>query len=261
MKSILLDRRGKHTAVVTINNPGKQNSLDTAMMNGLKETLQQAGSDSTIRILYLTGTGDTAFSTGVFLKDIVSFRNTSEARAYAGLLESTMDALYNLPKPVIALINGYALGGGFGLALSSDIRIMAGHGRIGFPAVRIGAILPQGCTERLIGLAGAGRAKELLLTGRQIDADEALKNGLVHYVVKDRKALFAKADEIAEQILQGAPRALSMTKAAVNHHVNERIRRSSLYSPDNFAYLASTDDWNRRISAFLNRKNNKSRQD
>ncbi len=257
MKSILLDKRGKHVAVVTINNPAKQNALDAGMMDELTAMLKKVEDDKAARIIYLTGAGNASFSTGAFLKDLVEFRDASQARAFAELLKSTMDALFNFPRPVISLINGYALGGGFGLAMSSDIRIMTEAGRIGFPAVKIGAILPHGCTLRLIGLVGTGHAKELLLTGRQVKADEALRMGLVHYVVEDRESLFSKADELSEQIMQGSSLALSMAKATVNQHTNELIYRYSLYSPDNFAYLSSTEDWNKRISAFLNRKNNK----
>lgn len=257
MKSILLDKYTKHTAVITINNPDKQNALDAGMLKDLAATLREVEYDKASQVLYITGSGDTAFSTGVLLKPLIEFSDQSDARAFAELLESTMDALFNFPKPVLALINGYALGGGFGIALSSDIRVITERSKIGFPAVKIGAILPSGCTYRLLELAGAGYTKELLLTGRQVTAEEALSMGLVNHIVKDRVSLFSKADELAKQIMEGAPQALAMTKATVNHHTGELTRRYKLYSPDNFAYLSSTKEWHARISAFLNRKNNK----
>ena len=254
MKTISLDNYNNHTALITIHNPTKQNAFDAALLTELAGKLKTVEDSRTFRAVYITGEGDQAFSTGVFLKDLIEFGSISAARGFAALLESTMDRLFNFPKPVIALINGYALGGGFGLAMSSDIRIMTANATIGFPAVKIGAILPSGCTYRLISLVGAGHAKELLLTGRHVHADEALKIGLVNSVVRDKKALFQKADELAELIMQGAPQALSMTKITVNKHANELISRYGLYSQDNFAYLSSTQDWQERIQNFLHRK-------
>ncbi len=254
MKTISLERHNRHTALITINNPEKQNAFDAGLLTDLKAKLRAVENDKTCRILYITGSGDRAFSTGVFLKDLIEFDTTSDARNFAALLESAMDRLFNFPKPVLALINGYALGGGFGLAMSSDIRIMTEGSKIGFPAVKIGAILPSGCTYRLISLVGAGHAKELLLTGRHVTAEEALKIGMVNYVVRDKKALFEKADELAELIMEGSPQALSMTKITVNKHANELIYRYGLYSPDNFAYLSDTRDWQERIHRFMNRK-------
>ncbi len=255
MSSILIEKREKGIVVLTIDSPGKQNAFNASMLEELQTTLERLKKNKDIKILYITGSGDKSFSAGVFLKDLVEFADPAEARVYAELLESTMDRLFNFPKPVIALINGYALGGGFGIAMSSDIRIMTENAVIGFPAVRIGAILPAGCTYRLLELAGAGKAKELLLTGRHVKSDEALNMGLVNYVVKDRESLFAKADEISEQILQASGHALAMTKATVNQHTNELIYRYSLYSSDNFAYLFTTKDWKERIDSFLKRKN------
>jgi enoyl-CoA hydratase len=254
MKTISVERHNSHIAIITINNPEKQNAFDADLLTELKARLRAVENDKTYRILYITGSGDKAFSTGVFLKDLIEFSSTSDARNFAVLLESTMDMLFNFSKPVIALINGYALGGGFGLALSSDIRIITEDSKIGFPAVKIGAILPSGCTYRLISLVGAGYTKELLLTGRHITAEEALKMGMVNYVVKDKKAMFQKADELSELLMEGSPNALSMTKITVNKHANELIHRYGLYSPDNFAYLSSTKDWQERIYRFLNRK-------
>ncbi|MGB9735127.1 MAG: enoyl-CoA hydratase/isomerase family protein [bacterium] len=257
MRNITLDRYNSYVALITINNPEKQNAFDAAILNELLELLKDIEKDKSFRTVYITGSGENAFSSGVFLKDLVEFKDTTEARNYASLLDATMDGLYNLPKPVIAMINGYALGGGFGLAMSSDIRIITHGARIGFPAVKIGAILPPGCTYRLISLIGAGRAKELLLTGRYVTAEEALSMGMVNYVVKDREALFKKADELTQMILEGPDTALAITKATVNKHTNELIYRYNLYSPDNFAYLFTTKDWQERIHKFLNRKNTK----
>ncbi len=254
MKTIVLERHRKHTAIITISNTAKQNAFDALLLQELGERLDEAEQDRTYRVLYLRGAGDKAFSTGVFLKDLVRFNSTSGARDFAVLLESTMDRLFNFPKPVIALIHGYALGGGFGLALSSDIRIMTGDAQIGFPAVKIGAILPSGCTARLISLIGAGYAKELLLTGRYVGAEEAHRTGMVNYVVRNTAELVPKADELADKIMEGSPHALLMTKNTINSHTNDLISRHALYAPDNFAYLSSTRDWQERISRFLRRK-------
>jgi|YelNatPaOPRAMG01_1025707.scaffolds.fasta_scaffold02489_20 enoyl-CoA hydratase len=254
MKKVTLKRHKEHIALITIDNQDKQNAFDAELLNELKLRLNEVENDTTFKILFITGAGNKSFSSGVFLRDLIQFKNTSSARHFASLLESTMDQLYNLSKPVIALINGYAIGGGFGLAMSSDIRIMTEDAKIGFPAVKIGAILPPGCTYRLISLIGSGRAKELLLTGRYVTADEALNIGMVNYVVKDREALFQKADQLSELIMEGSKEALAITKATVNKHTNELIYRYSLYSSDNFAYLFTTKDWSERINKFLNRK-------
>lgn len=255
MKNLTLDRYHKYIALITINNPEKQNAFDAEILNELSVKLKTIKKDKSFRIVYIIGTGNKSFSSGVFLKDLIEFKDATEAKNYASLLESTMDELYNLPKPVIALINGYAIGGGFGLAMSSDIRIMTQDAKIGFPAVKIGAILPPGCTYRLISLIGAGHTKELLLTGRYVSSDQALSMGMVHYLVKDRNELFKKADEISKLIIEGSDTALAITKATINEHTNELIYRYNLYSSDNFAYLFTTRGWHDRIHKFLNRKN------
>ncbi len=240
-------------AVLTLNRPEKRNAFNFDFLRELEQSVNDIANDATVRLLILTGAGETVFSSGVDLTELIRFKDISQARRFALQLEQTNEALLRLPKPVIAVINGHALGGGFGLASNADVRLLASEAKVGFPAVRLGAILPAGCTLRLNALIGEGRSRELLLSGRLVDATEAQQIGLVNEVLpKDR--LMVRAFEIAESVLSASDEALMMTKQLVNQELLVHIQQYAVASSENFAYLAFTKDWQERIRDFLAKK-------
>jgi enoyl-CoA hydratase len=252
MKYLTIEKQN-HISLLTLNRPEKHNAFHLDFLTELEETIRSLGRDETVRLLIITGAGEKSFSSGVDLSALVEFESIEQARSFALQLESTMSALLCFPKPVIAAINGYAFGGGFGLASNADVRILAESAKIGFPAVRLGAILPVGCTLRLNALIGSGRSRELLLSGRIVDADEALQTGLVNEVVS-KDSLLTRAYEIAKEILKGSDLALEMTKQLTNQELLVQMEQYSLSAAENFAYLAFTEEWKQRIQAFMKKQ-------
>jgi enoyl-CoA hydratase len=240
-------------ATLFIDFPEKHNALNPETMQSLMEALDLLAADDSVRVVIVTGSGNKSFTSGVELDRLVQFEDTSQAREFAFLLDKTLDRFLNFPKPIIAAINGYALGAGLSVAISCDIRVIADSAKVGFPAVRIGAILPMGCTLRLVSLIGRGRALDLLLSGRMLSAKEAEEFGMAEYIVSADQ-LMTKAREIAAHILEGSDLALSMTKQVTNHLLNIDLTTYRNFSADNFAFLSTTKDWNQRISAYLNKE-------
>ncbi len=252
MKYVKLEFR-ENTAVLTLNRPEKRNAFNFEFLQELQKSFETVADNPQARLLILSAAGDSVFSSGVDLSELIRFKNVNEARRFALQLEATNETLLKLPKPVIAVINGHALGGGFGLASNADIRLLASQAKVGFPAVRLGAILPAGCTLRLNALIGAGRTRELLLSGRMVEADEAQSMGLVNEVWP-REKIFNRALEIGEAVLSASDEALMMTKQLVNQELLVQIQQYALASAENFAYLAFTDEWQQRIGDFLKGK-------
>ncbi len=240
-------------ALLTLSRPEKHNAFHLPFLKELEQALHGLQRDESVRLLILTGAGEKSFSSGVDLTALVAFESIEQARAFALQLESTMTTLLRFPKPVIAAINGYAFGGGFGLASNADVRLLTDSAKIGFPAVRLGAILPVGCTLRLNALIGSGRSRELLLSGRIVEADEAVQIGLVNEAVAAEQ-LLPRAYAVAEEILKGSDLALEMTKQMTNRELLVQMEQYSVSAAENFAYLAFTEDWKNRIRAFMNTK-------
>ena len=230
----------------------KYNAFHAELLHELAGLLKKENENPDLKVLIITGEGK-GFSAGVDLKSLLDLDTVEKAREFALLLESTSELIYNFSKPTIALLNGLALGGGFGYATAADIRIMSATAKVGYPAVKLGAILPATCTMYLKALIGDGRTKDLLLTGRMIEADEALSMGLVNYVAEPDKLMdfaFNKAREIME-----APQlALLYTKKTVNFTTQREIEAAKLYAADNFAFLSQTKEWQKRMNAFANKK-------
>lgn len=256
MKNIIVEKQN-NIALLTLNRPQKHNAFHLPFLQELEEAVLEQQRDKTVRLLILTGAGEKSFSSGVDLASLIQFETIEQARTFALQLESAMSTLLRFSKPVIAAINGFAFGGGFGLASNADVRLLQESARIGFPAVRLGAILPVGCTLRLNALIGSGRSRELLLSGRIVDAGEAVRIGLVNEVLS-REKLLPRAFEIAEEILKGSDLALEMTKQITNRDLLIQMEKYSVSAAENFAYLAFTDDWKQRIRTFINRSSRSS---
>ena len=252
MSYITLKKQNEIT-ICTLDRPAKHNAFNLEYLCELEAAFHKLAGDTSCRLVILTGAGNKAFSSGVDLTELIKFESIEEARAFALQLEETMAALLRFSKPLVAAINGFAFGGGFGLASSVDYRVAVDTATIGFPAVRLGAILPVGCTLRLNALVGAGSSRELLLTGRIVDAREALALGLVNKVVQ-AEDLTDTALSVAHEILRGSDQALMLTKQMTNQELLQQMQAYSVSAAENFAYLAFTRDWKQRIQSFLKQK-------
>lgn len=235
--------------LLSFNRPEKHNSFNREFLHDLNAALNLLKKEEELKILIITGAGDRAFSTGADLKELQNLSSIEDARAYALLLEETSEQLFNFPTPVISAINGYALGGGMGYAAATDYRIIGDTAKVGFPAIKLGAILPVTCTLYLKELIGMSHSKDLLLTGRVINAIEAQEMGLVNQVVKTSD-LMKEAYKLAENMIEGSTDAISYTKKTLNSLLSAHIQSQKLYAADNFAYLSQTQEWKKRIGAF-----------
>ena len=238
--------------LLKFNRPEKYNAFNNDLLNELYSLLRKEHTNPDLKVLIITGEGK-AFSSGVDLKALLDLNTVEQAREFALLLESTSELIYNFSKPTIALINGLALGGGFGYATAADIRVMSDAAKVGYPAVKLGAILPATCTMYLKALIGDGRTKDLLLTGRMVEANESLSMGLINYKVQADE-LQDFAFKLARQIMEAPDLVLTYTKNTVNFTTKREIEAAKLYAADNFAFLSQTVEWQKRMRAFAEKK-------
>jgi len=250
--SLIAFKIEKGIGLLKFNRPDKYNAFNTDFLTELSVLLKTEQHNPDLKVLIITGEGK-AFSSGVDLKALLDLKSVEQARNFALLLESTSELIYNFSKPTIAAINGLALGGGFGYATAADIRIMSTTAKVGYPAVKLGAILPATCTMYLKSLIGDGRTKDLLLTGRIIESDEAMSMGLVNYQAAP-EVLLDRAFTVAKQIMEAPELALLYTKNTVNFTTKREIEAAKLYAADNFAFLSQTKEWQKRMQAFADKR-------
>ena len=249
MSLIKVEQLENGIAILSLNRPEVFNSFSIALLSELGRTLGELAEDKLVRILIITGSGEKAFSSGVDLKVLQNFKSIEEAREYALLLEGTSEKLFNFPKPVISAINGYALGGGLGYAASTDYRIASEQAKMGFPAVKLGAILPVTCTLYMTNIIGLTHTRDMLFTGRMLTASEAKELNLVNQVVPHEK-LMEEAIKVAKMMLEGTDMALFYTKKTLNSLLAKDIEVQKIYAADNFAFLSQTKEWKERIMNF-----------
>lgn len=204
-----LERRGA-VAIVTVNQPDKMNSLNSERAEALLETLLKLGKDRSVRAIVLTGAGDRAFIAGADIKQMANL-DRAGATAFARLGHAVARAIETIPPPVIAAVNGFALGGGCELSLACDIRLASTRAVFAQPEVGLGIPPGWGGTQRLPRVVGPGIAAEMILTGRRVDAQEALRIGLVN-AVHAPDELLDKAVAMAGHIAQNSPSAVSASK-------------------------------------------------
>lgn len=249
-ENIRLDQHGP-IAILSINRPKALNALNHDTFAELALISDIVASHAEIAALIITGSGDKAFVAGA---DIVELSQVDSAFAGRELSlggQDVMNQLSNLPIPVIAAINGYALGGGLELALACDLRVASSTAKLGLPEVGLGLIPGFGGTQRLSRLIGQGRAFDLLLTGRQVDAHEALGMGLVNYVTDDP---LSKARELAELMLKQAPLALALVKESVRRGSETHLEAALEIESDLFGLATTTADFREGTSAFLEKR-------
>lgn len=239
-------------AVVTVDRPDKLNALDTALLEELMQTLGDLGGDADVGAVVLTGSGDRSFIAGADIKEMAG-KTPLEARAYSELGQEIAHMLETMRKPTIAAVNGYALGGGCEMALACDVRLASENARFGQPEINLGIIPGWGATQRLARATNIGFAKELILTGRMIDADEALARGLVQHVLAADE-LMPAALEMATTMSGRSPVALHYAKEATNRALHGDIGGNLVHEADLYSIMFSTDDAREGLNAFVEKR-------
>jgi enoyl-CoA hydratase len=237
---------------VTINRPDKLNALNAKAKAELKELFTDLKSDGGIDVVVLTGAGEKAFVAGTDIKELTAL-DTESGKKFSEGGQAVFNAVENLGKPVIAAINGYALGGGCELALACTIRIAAENAKFGQPEVNLGIIPGYGGTQRLARLVGKGKAMELVLTGDQIDAQEALRIGLVNKVVPLAE-LKPTAEAVAQKILSKGQVAVRLSLKAINMTQETTLTDGQALEASLFGVCCGSDDFKEGTKAFLEKR-------
>jgi len=249
--NLLLERDGA-VAIVTINRPTVLNALNSQTVDELRRLMLDLQRDAGVRAIVLTGAGEKAFVAGADINEL-AVQTPTGGREHALTGQHVFDVIENLGKPVIAAINGYALGGGCELAMACTLRIAADTAKIGQPEIALGLIPGYAGTQRLPRLVGKGRAMEMMLTGAPIAADDALRIGLVNRVVPAAD-LQTEARTLAGQLARSAPIALRYIINAVNRGLGMPFAEACQYEATLFGLVASTDDMREGTAAFLEKR-------
>jgi enoyl-CoA hydratase len=248
--TILLERRGP-VAVIRFNRPDKLNAMNARMKEEIIAALRELEADDTVRVAVFTGQGDKAFVAGA---DIGEFKDRTALEAWDIYHRPFLyDAVDRFPKPLIAMINGYCLGGGCELAMACDIRIASDRAEIGQPEISIGIIPGGGGSQRLPRLVGLGKAMQLILTGDRIPAEAAHRVGLVDEVVPHEK-LEARTMEIANKIAEKSPVAVRLAKEAVKASARMPLDEGLRLEQTLFSLVFTTHDKDEGVRAFLEKR-------
>ena len=241
-----------HIAIVIINRPKPLNALNEEVLAALYKKMEELDQNKEVKVVIITGSGEKAFVAGA---DIAAMEkmNCEEAKNFSRLGQKTMDKIANMRSFVIASINGYALGGGCELAMACDIRVASERAKLGIPEVTLGVFPGFGGTQRLPRLVGLGIAKELLATGRQISAEEALRIGLVNKVVKSTD-LVSCCLELAEQISGNSTSAISYGKQAMTQGTETDLSHGLEMEASLFGIVFTTPDQKEGMKAFLEKR-------
>lgn len=249
--NLLTDRRGQ-ILIVTINRPDRMNALDRqTLMEGAK-LIKQLHYEKETRVVIVTGAGDKAFCAGADLKERENM-TMSEVRKYIRAIRDTFTDIENLPMPVICAINGVALGGGLELALACDIRIASQNATLGLTEVTLGIIPGGGGTQRLPRLVGRGKAKEMLLLGLRLTAEEAFNIGLINHIAPEGK-LMDMALEMGEKIVNNPPIAVQQAKIAINRGMEVELKNGLELESEAYEVCIPTKDRLEALAAFKEKR-------
>src|ERR1700754_785583 len=249
-ETLLLEKQDR-VAIVTINRPDKRNALNIKTREEGAAILDELRNDESVGVVVFTGAGDKAFIAGADISEFAG--RTSITQREVMMSRSLFTAVDTFPKPVIAMVNGFCLGGGCELALACDIRIASENASFGQPEINLGIIPGGGGTQRLTRLVGEGKAMELILTGDMIDAQHAYNLGLVNLVVPAAD-LEAKTMEMANRIAEKSPIALRMAKEAVKTAARANLDEGLRREVDLFALCFSSADKDEGVRAFLEKR-------
>ena len=250
-ENILLDKKNS-IAYVTVNRSKVLNALNMATMEELRTAFTDIKNDSSIRVAVLTGSGEKAFIAGADIGEL-SKHDAMSGKEYTHKGQSVLDLIENLGKPVIACINGFALGGGCELAMACTMRLASQTAKLGQPEVKLGIIPGYGGTQRLPRLVGKGVAMQLVLTGETISAEEAHRIGLVNEVTAPAD-LIPRAEAIAQKIIANAPLAIQYAMEAVNHGLDLTQAEGLYLEATLFGVCCATEDKTEGTTAFLEKR-------
>ena len=251
LKNVILEKE-EHLAIVTINRPKALNALNSETLEDLDTVIEDLEKDANIYAVILTGAGEKSFVAGA---DIAEMKDLNEAQGeeFGALGNKVFLRLENLNKPVIAAIQGFALGGGCEISMACDIRIASEKALFGQPEVGLGITPGFGGTQRLPRIVGLGKAKELIYTAQNIKADEALRIGLVNKVVP-LEELMTEAKKMASKIIANAPIAVRLCKDAINRGMQVEIDKAVAIEAQDFGKCFASDDQKEGMTAFLERR-------
>ena len=251
-KHLLVDRE-ENVAVLTINRPDKYNALNDEVVAEISFAMDELAADDEVRVVVITGAGEKAFVSGADVSMLQDLKTSRDAFANSQRGQAMTLKVENLPKPVIAAINGYALGGGLELAMACDIRLASDTARMGQPEAGLGISPGYGGTQRLPQLVGKGMAKLLILTGDMIDAQEALRIGLVEKVIPQGE-LLSEAKALAAKLAAKSPLTLAACKEAINLGLEVDLVRGLSIESLEFGVLCTTEDYQEGTTAFLEKR-------
>ena len=239
-------------ATITINREGKLNALNVAIIKELREAMQEIYDNPEIKAAIITGKGPKAFAAGADISEIAAL-NELNGRKFAENGQEVFQLIENCPKPVIAAVNGYALGGGCELAMACHLRIAVKSARFGQPEVNLGIIPGYGGTQRLSHLVGKSKALELMITGEPINAEQALQYGLVNHITETQEEMMDKCFETIHKISSKAPLAVGMVISCVNAAFDAQ-QDGYQTEANSFANCCKTEDFKEGTSAFLEKR-------
>jgi enoyl-CoA hydratase len=239
-------------ATITINRPTKLNALNKATISDLSNAIKLLGESDDVRVIILTGSGEKAFVAGADISEFANYTVVEGAQLAAEGQELLFDYVQNLKKPVIAAVNGFALGGGLELAMACHFRIASDNAKMGLPEVTLGLIPGYGGTQRLPQLVGKGRAMEMIMTAAMISAEEAKRYGLVNHVVPQEE-LLSFTNVIAQKIIKNAPFAIAKAIKAINANFEDG-KNGFDTEIKSFGKCFGTEDFKEGTTAFLEKR-------
>lgn len=248
-------RKEQTTTWITLNRPNKLNAINATMLQELSEALDKIEKDNNIRCVIITGEGKKAFSAGADITELQKLTHETAAE-FSRKGQQVFSQVEALSKPVVAAINGYALGGGLELALACDFTLASDRAELGFPEMKLGIIPGWGGTQRLAWTVGVAEAKRLIMLGENVKAEEALKMGLVDKVVP-QNILEAKAEALAQRLYECSPTALKYAKRTINSVTKSFLESGLKKETHFFAQLFSKKETKEKLESFLSQGNKK----
>jgi enoyl-CoA hydratase len=249
---LIIYEKSEGIATITLNRPEALNAFSKEVVPEIMQALEDVKNDESVRVVVLTGAGEKAFSAGADIKAMVGM-NALKARELSLMGEKLCVALESLEKPVIAAINGYAFGGGMEVSMACDIRIASENALMGQTEINIGLIPGWGGTQRLTRLVGVGKTKELVFTGKRVDAKTAEQLGIVNMVVPAEK-FKETVRQFALDLASKAPVALKVAKALINKGADIGLESALALEREGFGVVASTEDLQEGVKAFTEKR-------
>ena len=237
---------------ISINRPEKLNALNIETFSEIDHAIKSSVANSEVRLIIITGVGDKAFVAGADIKEFVNFTMEQGSELSESGHKILTETIENCPKPIIAAINGYALGGGLEIAMACHLRVASENSKMGLPEVSLGVIPGYGGTQRLAQLIGKGRALDMIMTGKMIDAEQALDYGLINYkTTPEQLMIFTK--ELIEKILSNSSNAIKHAIKSVNANYQDGLNGFEIETNE-FGKCFGTKDFVEGTSAFLNKR-------